>query len=203
MKFNGVLIAIPDWLKDSYKLKGFNLKDCITLSELLECYTKEDVINLVTINQLLKDGKYVDSIILSTSLFPYVNTLKPVDLIKVFSHYELNSDLLNDIEKNALVKLKTDKTKALSDRTEDKLIQLMKGVIPNEDSFSNKYVPVIFHIENELFGLTFEELPSEYSNEDLTNVSNNIKELCKEYKYEDVCNTTLMQHLSRLFLSKC
>lgn len=203
MQLDGELVAVPVWLRQVANHYGIPLCDLLDITKLEKYLSKDDLINYVVANKLLSETTFTNgSHLISNAIYPYVETLRPVNLMeRVSSTASADSridKMLKDIEVNSSVFLNN--LADVSDgRADTKMVELLATKLVTQDEpqveLSN-YVLDIFEIKDCVFGLSVRPRDNVDLNVEL---ERSLRVLNRQYKYEDVCQTELFRYWCEYF----
>ena len=195
MQLDGRLVVVPLWLREAVKEKGLPLSSLVNLNELSEHFSADDIISYHGVNKLFRAlnqsyetagdhrrFKCYSELFENTDLLEHAKSLIDQDSYVA----DVDNKLLSGIEEGALVFL--EEAEGM-----DTLVSTITSVSYGPRSFNNTnvYVIKLFHIENQVFGLTLQPYDGIGIDSELDALERSVELLLTHYKYEEVCQTQI------------
>ena len=192
-KLNHKVVFIPTWLRQVQKVYGFDDKELLNLSKLLDILCVEDVAKYFAANNIFYSND---------NFLPFTLTLGQHDFIKATrdnSSKENIETLLTKINELSIMDVTTFNNSESNTNSMTSIIKALEVPLGNYDStqdlsenIRDNYVFELLPIDEEHFGITFiYNEASKTVNECLTT---SIELLCEKYPFEIVAQTPLFNY---------
>lgn len=194
MQLNGELVVVPQWLLDTVKEYGLSVSALTDLNELQRYVGFDDLVSYYSVNVMFKNFnlKMTDHAI-REPIECYNNLFGTHDLIKSakmdLNHLDdlgiRNKATLTDIQNESLVILK---------EYDDMGSFFNMMTTPSYRPIAtnpNIYVINLFHIQDQVYGLTYKPYDGTDLDINLASLDNTMKALLTHYTYEEVCQTEI------------
>lgn len=188
MRLDAKVVLLPVWLLEVAKARGIPQRLLTDIKQLLEYFTKEDIISYLVVNKIFQQGLDEDDM----ELVYISKSLHPFDLIEY--NEKLNLDdvkfikLLQDIKNEVLINLNDSEV-----NHNLKLKELMFSKSYHTPQLPYEYyVKDLYSIDDNVYGLTFtmSEKSEAIRHKSLTD---KVRMLHNTYPYVDVCHTPLFK----------
>ena len=192
-KLNHKVVFIPTWLRQVQKVYGFDDKELLNLSKLLDILCVEDVAKYFAANNIFYSND---------NFLPFTLTLGQHDFIKAArdnTSKENIETLLTKINELSIMDVTTFNNSESNTNSMTSIIKALEVPLGNYDStldltenIRDNYVFELLPIDEEHFGITFVyNEGSKTVNECLTT---SIELLCEKYPFEVVAQTPLFNY---------
>lgn len=192
-KLNHKVVFIPTWLRQVQKVYGFDDKELLNLSQLLDILCVEDVAKYFAANNIFYSND---------NFLPFTLTLGQHDFIKAArdnTSKENIETLLTKINELSIMDVTTFNNSESNTNSMTSIIKALEVPLGNYDStqdlienIRDNYVFELLPIDEEHFGITFVyNEGSKTVNECLTT---SIELLCEKYPFEVVAQTPLFNY---------
>ena len=192
-KLNHKVVFIPTWLRQVQKVYGFDDKELLNLSKLLDILCVEDVAKYFAANNIFYSND---------NFLPFTLTLGQHDFIKAArdnTSKENIETLLTKINELSIMDVTTFNNSESNTNSMTSIIKALEVPLGNYDStqdlnenIRDNYVFELLLIDEEHFGITFVyNEGSKTVNECLTT---SIELLCEKYPFEVVAQTPLFNY---------